>query len=83
MPAGPAELPGTHDLGADPIGEALQEGIVDAAGAAGLADPLAPPPGAEHPLVQPLAGVAERCLETLTFAGGETVERDGESVGRG
>ena len=62
---------------------ALSEGVVDAAGAAGLADPLAPPPGDEHPLVQPFAGVTERCLVAQTFAGAEAVERDGEVVDAG
>jgi hypothetical protein len=48
-----AELPGTHDLGADPRTVLLGEGVVDAAAAAGLADHLAPEPGGEHPVVQP------------------------------
>jgi hypothetical protein len=55
-----------------------RESVVDAAAAAGLAAHLAPPPGGEHPFVQPLAGVAERCVEALRLAGAETVERDGE-----
>src|SRR5919109_5191929 len=83
VPSGGAELPGTHDLGADPRGEQLQERVVDAAGAAGLADPRVPPPGDEHPLVQPFAGVAERCVVALTFTGGETVERDGDLLDAG
>jgi hypothetical protein len=33
--------------------------------------------------MQPLPGVAERCVETLTFAGAETVERDGEELDAG
>jgi hypothetical protein len=78
VPAGWAELPGTHDLGADPFIEQPRKGVVDAAGATGLAEHLAAPPSGDHPLVQPLAGVAERCLETLRFAGAEAVERDGE-----
>src|SRR5436309_15698816 len=52
VPSGRAELPGTHDLGADPRIVQPHEGVVDAAGSAGLAAPLAPPPGDEHPLVQ-------------------------------
>jgi len=74
-------LAGVHDVqaegwaaGADPQTVEPHEGVVDAAAAAGLADPLAPPPGGEHPLVQPFAGVAERCVVTLTFTGAETVE---------
>ena len=83
VPSGRAELPGTHDLGADPRSEQPQEGVVDAAAAAGLAVPLVPPPGGEHPLVQPFAGVTERCVQALTFAGGETVERDGDLLDAG
>jgi hypothetical protein len=33
--------------------------------------------------VQPLAGVAERCVEALRLAGAETVERDGEVLDSG
>jgi MFS family permease len=39
---------------------------------AGLSGHLVPPPGGEQPFVQPFAGVAERCVEALTFAGAET-----------
>ena len=81
-PGGP-NLCGAHDLGADPGSEQPQEGVVEAAAAAGLADHLAPPPGLEHPFVQPVAGVPEWCLEALTFAGAETVERDGEELDAG
>ena len=52
-------------------------------GAAGLAHHLVPPSGGEHPFVQPFAGVAERRVEALTFAGAETVERDGEELDAG
>jgi len=83
VPSGRAELPGTHDLGADLSSEQPQEGVVDAAAASGLASPLAPPPGDEHPLVKSFAGVAERCVQALTFAGGETVERDGDLLDAG
>jgi hypothetical protein len=64
-----AELPCTHDLGADPRIVLLDEGVVDAAATAGL-----PPPGGEHPLVQPIPGVTEMCVVALTFAGAEAVE---------
>jgi hypothetical protein len=74
VPSGRAELPGTHDLGADPRAVPLGEGVVDAGATAGLADDLAPEPGGEHPLVQPLPGVTERCLVALTLAGAEAVE---------
>jgi hypothetical protein len=83
VPSGRTELPGTHDLGADPRIVQPQEGVVDAAVTAGLADPLAPRPGGEHPLVQPFAGVTERCVVALTFAGRETVERDGDLLDAG
>jgi len=64
-----AELPGTHDLGADPRIVLLGKDGVDAAATAGLL-----PPSGEHPFVQPVAGVAERCVVALTFAGAEAVE---------
>jgi hypothetical protein len=47
----------------------LDEGVVDAATTTGL-----PPPGGEHPLVQPFPGVTEMCVEALTFTGAEAVE---------
>jgi hypothetical protein len=59
------------------------ERVVDAASAAGLAGRLVPPSGDEHPLVQPFAGVAERCIVALTFTGAEPVERDGEELHAG
>src|SRR5260221_14595836 len=83
VPSGRAELPGTHYLGADPRIVQAHKGVVDAGTATGLADHLAPPPGSEHPLVQSIAGVAERCVEAQTFAGAETVERDGEELNAG
>ena len=83
MPSGRAELPGTHDLGADRRIVQPHKGVVDAAGAAGLTEPLAPPPRGEHPFVQPFAGMAERCVEALAFAGAEAVERDGEELDAG
>ena len=81
VPSGRAELPGTHDLGADPRTVLPREGVVDAAGSARLAAHLgAPPPGAEQPFVQPFAGVAEGCLVAQSLTGAEAVERDGEVV---
>jgi hypothetical protein len=44
VPSGRAELPSTHDLGADPSSELLRVGVVDAPSAAGLAEHLAAPP---------------------------------------
>jgi hypothetical protein len=69
VPAGVAELPGPHDLGADPLIVPPEEGVVDAAAAAGL-----PPPRGEHPLVQPIPGVTEMRVAALPLAGAETVE---------
>ena len=69
VPSGVAELPGTHDLGADPRIVLLGEDVVDAAATAGL-----PPPGGEHPFVQPIPGVTEICVVALTLTGAEAVE---------
>jgi hypothetical protein len=80
VPSGRAELVRTHDLGADADVVQPHEGVVDATGAAWLADPFAPRPGGEHPFVQPLAGMAERFVEALNVAGAETVERDREEL---
>jgi hypothetical protein len=64
-----AELPGTHDLGADPRIEQAREGVVDSATTAGL-----PPPGGEHPFVQPIPGVTEMCVGALALTSAEAVE---------
>jgi hypothetical protein len=64
-----AELPGTHDLGADAGIELLDEGVVDARGPVAL-----PPPGGEHPFVQPISGVTEMCRVGLALTGAEAVE---------
>jgi hypothetical protein len=69
-----AELAGSHDLGTDPRIVPLDEGVVDAARAAGPAELLAAPAGGEHPFVQPLPGVAKRCVVALTLTGAEAVE---------
>src|SRR3954462_4189336 len=78
VPARGAELPGPPHLGADPWTVPLDEDVVDAAATAGL-----PPPGGEHPLVQPIAGVTEMGVAALTLTGAEAVERDGEVVDAG
>src|SRR5215204_6296531 len=80
VPSGETVFSCTHDLDADPRTVLPGEGLVDAAAPARLADHLAPEPGGEHPLVEPFAGVTERCIAALTFAGAEAVERDGEVV---
>src|SRR4051794_20420037 len=78
LPARRAELVGTHDLGADADTVALGEGVVDSGGSA-----CGPEPGSEHPLVQTLARMAERCLRGLRLAGAEAVEGDGQVVDSG
>jgi hypothetical protein len=83
VPSGITEFPGTHDLGADTRIVQPQEGVVDSAATAGLAGHLVPPPGDEHPFVQPFAGMAERRVAALRFAGAETVERDREELDAG
>jgi hypothetical protein len=83
VPPGRAELPGTHDLGTDPVRELPRVRLVGAAATARPAEHLAAPPGGEHPLVQPFARVAERRLEALRHTGGETVERDREVLDAG
>ena len=57
---------------------ALSEGVVDSGGSARV-----PEPGTEHPLVQTLARMAERCIGGLRLAGGEAVEGDGQVVDPG
>ncbi len=69
MPSGVAELPCTHDLGADPRVVLADEDVVDAAAAAGL-----PPPSGEHPFVQPVPGVTEMGVLALPLTGAEAVE---------
>jgi hypothetical protein len=83
MPSWGAELVRPHDLGADSRSEPLRERVINPAAAAGLADHPVPPLRGEHPFVQPFAGVAERCLLSLTLTGAETVKRDGEVVDTG
>jgi hypothetical protein len=74
VPSGRTELPGPHDLGADPRIVLPSEHVVDAATTAGLADHLAPPPSGEHPFVQPFASVTEICVVALTLTSAETFE---------
>src|SRR4051794_4108007 len=74
VPSGVAELAGPHDLGADPGIVLPGDGVVDAAAAAGLAEHRAAPPGGEHPVVQPFAGVTEMRVAALTLPGAEAVE---------
>ena len=74
VPSGVTELPGPHDLGADPAIVQLHEGVVDAVAPARLAGHLAPPLRGELPLMQLSSGVTERCLVALPFTGAEAVE---------
>jgi hypothetical protein len=83
VPSWVTELSGAHDFGADPRTVLPQEGVVDAAAAAGLADHLVPPASGEHPFMQPIAGVPKRRVKAQAFAGAETVERDGEELDAG
>jgi hypothetical protein len=83
VPAGIPELPGTHDLGTDAGLVQAHEGIVDAAAATRLARHLVPPPGPEHPFVQPFAGVAERLVEAQPLSRAEAVEGDREELDSG
>ena len=55
----------------------LVDHVIDTLGAARLAEDFAAAePNGEHPLVEPMPGVAERRVEGLPLAGGEPVERD-------
>jgi hypothetical protein len=64
VPSGVAELPCTHDLGADPRTVLAGEDVVNAAATAGL-----PPPSGEQPFVQPVAGVTEMGVFALSLTG--------------
>ena len=75
-----AELAPAHDLGADAAAVPLGERVVDARGAAALADHRAPEPRREHPLVQAFAGVPERRVERDAVTRAEPVQRDREVV---
>src|SRR5215208_576016 len=78
VPAWRAELPRSHDLGADAGLVLTSEGVVHAAGAPGSAEHRPAPLRRDHPLMQPFAGMAERRVETLPVAGAEAVKRDRE-----
>ena len=83
MPAGVTELPGAHDLGADPRGELLREGVVDAAAAAVARRRLCHQRVANIHWCSLLSGVAEMKLGALPLAGAEAVEGDGEVLDAG
>jgi hypothetical protein len=84
VPPGRAELPGAHDLRTDPDRVLPSDRIVDAGRAAGLVEHLtAGPSGRDHPLVEPMAGMTERCIDRLTLASTEAIERNGEVVNSG
>ena len=81
LPARRAELAGAHDLRTDPGSVPVGHRVIETLGAARLAEDFAAgEPSGEHPLVEPMPGVAERRLEGLPLAGGEPVERDREVV---
>src|SRR5690606_15553526 len=75
VPARRPELVGSHDLGSDPLAVLLGERVVEA-----VASLLGPEPGADHPLVETLAGVTERGFQGLGLTRGEPVEGDREVV---
>ena len=75
LPTRRAELAGAHDLRADAVLVTLGEGVVDAGSAGGV-----PESGRDHPLVEPMPGVAERRLQRQAVTGAEPVERDREVV---
>jgi len=75
LPAWRAELARAHDLRTDPGSVPLGHRVVDTLGAARLAEDFAASePRGEHPLVEPLPGVAERLVEGQPLSGGEPVE---------
>src|SRR3546814_5032653 len=78
VPSGEPVLAGPHDLGADAGVVLADQGVVDPAGAAGLAAPLPPPASLEHPFVQPLVRMAERAIADQAFAGARAEEDTAE-----
>ena len=75
LPARRTELARTHDLGTDSrVAAAAMRRRCPRCRPARRG--LGRPPRGEHPLVEPLPGVAERRLEGLPLAGGEPFERD-------
>ena len=81
LPARRAELARAHDLRTDPGSVLDGHRVIDPLGTARLAEEFtAAEPGGEHPLVEPMPGMAERRVEGLPLAGGEPVERDREVV---
>jgi hypothetical protein len=67
-----------HDLGTDALLVLLGEGVVHSGASAS-----APEASGEHPLVEPLAGVAEGRFGGLWLSCGEAVEGDGQVVDPG
>ena len=74
------ELPTAHDLRTEPEVDPLCERVVNTDAAAFLADHRVPEAGGEVPLVEAVAGVAERSVEREALAGAEPVEGDREVV---
>ena len=75
LPARRAELAGAHDLRADPGSVPVGHHVIDTLGAARFAEDFAAAePSGEQPLVEPMPGVAERRVESLSVAGGEPVD---------
>src|SRR5262249_49952844 len=74
-----AEHVAAEDEGTEPIHRAMRVALVDAIGAAVLADHRPEAPGAEEPLKQLLPALAQRVLEALLRSGAEPVEGEGKS----
>ena len=74
LPARRAELARAHDLGADARLVLLGDRVVDADGAARASHDPGAEAGGDHPLVQPMAGVAHGGVECLALAGGEAIQ---------
>ena len=66
LPARRAELTRAHDLRTDPGSVLVGHHMIDPLGAARLAEDFtAAEPGGEHPLVEPMPGVAERGVDNV------------------
>src|ERR1700722_20333444 len=68
-----------EDEGAEPLHRAMGVGFVDPIGTAGLPEHCPEGPGAEEPLMQLEAALAERVRQALLRAGAEPIEREREA----
>ena len=74
------ELAPAHDLRTEPQLDPFGERMVDTDRATDIANHRSPEAGGEIPLVQAMAGVAERGVERDALAGPEPVQGDREVV---